>query len=50
MGVSAWIASAREAIGLLADEYLPEFLLVTVIVIAMMTVRRLLRRDARSNR
>jgi hypothetical protein len=45
----AWIASVREAVGLLVDEFLPEFLLVSVLVIAMMVVRRLLGRHARPN-
>jgi len=45
----AWLASAREAVDLLTKEFLPEFLLVSVLVIAMLVVRRLLRRDARSN-
>lgn len=39
----------REGIGLLAGEYLPEFLLVSFLVIGMLVVRRLLRRHARSN-
>ena len=45
----SWYASAREAIDLLTSEFLPEFLLVSVLVIVMFGVRRLLRRDARSN-
>jgi len=39
----------REAANLLVDEFMPEFLLVSVLVVAMHVVRRLLRRDARSN-
>jgi hypothetical protein len=45
----AWITSVREAFGLLVDEFLPEFLLVSVLVIGMMVVRRLLGRHARPN-
>jgi hypothetical protein len=49
VGNLAWLASVREAANLLTDEFLPEFLLVSVLVIAMLVVRRLLRRDARPN-
>jgi hypothetical protein len=44
----AWLASVREGADLLTSEFLPEFLLVSVLLIAMWVVRRLLRRDARS--
>ena len=44
----AWLGSAREAVNLLADEFLPEFLLVSVLLVGMWLVRRLFRRDARS--
>jgi len=49
VGVWVWLASAREAANLLADEFLPEFLLVSVLVVGMLVIRRVLRRDARSN-
>jgi hypothetical protein len=49
VGIWAWVASVREVVNLLTDEFLPEFLLVSVLVVAMFVVRRLLRRDARSN-
>jgi hypothetical protein len=45
----AWLAAVREDVDLLTSEFLPEFLLVSVLVILMFVVRRLLRRDARSN-
>jgi hypothetical protein len=45
----AWLASVREGVDLLAGEFLPEFLLVAVLLLVMWVVRRLLRRDARSN-
>lgn len=49
MGFWVWLAAVREDVGLLAGEFLPEFLLVSVLLIAMWLVRRLFRRDARSN-
>jgi len=49
VGLWAWVASVRETAGLLVDEFLPEFLLVSVLVIGMLAVRRLLRRDAPPN-
>jgi hypothetical protein len=45
----AWLAVVREDVDLLANEFLPEFLLVTVLLLGMWLVRRLFRRDARSN-
>lgn len=45
----AWVASVRETAGLLVDEFLPEFVLVSVLVIGMLLVRRLLGRHARPN-
>jgi hypothetical protein len=44
-----WLASVREDVDLLTNEFLPEFLLVTVLLLALWLVRRLFRRDARSN-
>lgn len=45
----AWLASFREDLGLLTDEFLPEFLLVTLLVLLLWGIRRWIRRDARSN-
>ena len=45
----AWMASVREDVGLVANEFLPEFLLVTVLLLGLWLVRWLFRRDARSN-
>jgi hypothetical protein len=45
----AWLAVIREDAGLLANEFLPEFLLVSVLLLALWAVRRLFRRDARSS-
>jgi len=45
----AWLAAVREDVGLLTNEFLPELLLVTVLMLAMWFVRWLFRRDARSN-
>jgi len=49
VGQPAWLAPVREAVNLLADEFLPEFLLVSVLIIGMFVVRRVFRRDARSH-
>jgi hypothetical protein len=45
----AWLTSVREDVDILTNEFLPEFLLVSVLVILIFVVRRLLGRDARSN-
>jgi hypothetical protein len=45
----AWLAAIREDVGLLANEFLPELLLVTVLLLALWAIRRLFRRDARSS-
>ena len=45
----AWLASVREDVGLLANEFLPEFLLVTVLLLTIWTIRWWFRRDARSS-
>jgi hypothetical protein len=49
VGVSiAWLASVREDVGLLTSEFLPEFLLVSVLLLALWGIRRRFGRDARS--
>ena len=49
MGLSlAWLASVREDVGLLTNEFLPEFLLITLLLLVLWAVRRVFRRDARS--
>jgi hypothetical protein len=45
----AWLASIREDVSLLANEFLPEFLLVTVLLLTLWLIRWLFRRDARSS-
>jgi hypothetical protein len=47
--VAAWLFSVREDVGLLANEFLPEFLLVTVLLLTLWFIRWLFRRDARSS-
>ncbi|HEX7487031.1 MAG TPA: hypothetical protein VF332_12830 [Vicinamibacterales bacterium] len=50
MGVSvAWLASIGEDVGLLTNEFLPEFLLVTLLLLLFWGIRRRFRRDARSS-
>lgn len=44
----AWIASVREDVGLLTNEFLPEFLLVSVLLLALWGIRRRFGRNARS--
>jgi hypothetical protein len=49
VGVSAeWLASIWEDIRLLGMEYLPEMLLISLILLLSWGIRRGLRRDARS--
>jgi hypothetical protein len=49
VGASAvWLASIGEDLGLLTREFLPELLLVTVVLLISWGIRRGLRRDARS--
>jgi hypothetical protein len=49
VGVSAaWLASIAEDIRLLGMEYLPELLLISLILLLSWGIRRGLRRDARS--
>ena len=51
MGVlSAWVSSTSADVSLLARAYLPEFLLITLLVVLTMSVRRLVGRDRRSPR
>lgn len=35
----AWLASAREDIGLLAGRYLPEFLVISILLVVSWTLR-----------
>jgi hypothetical protein len=50
VGVSvAWLASIGEDVGLLTNEFLPEFLLVTLLLLLFWGIRRRFRRDARSS-
>jgi len=44
----AWLASVREDVGLLTKQFLPEFLLITFLLLVLWGVRRLFRHDARS--
>lgn len=44
----AWLASVREDVGLLTNEFLPEFLLITVLLLLLWGIRRRFQRDARS--
>jgi hypothetical protein len=49
VGASAvWLASIGEDIRLLAREYLPELLLISLLLLLFWGIRRGLRRDARS--
>lgn len=48
--LSAWVASASEDVSLLTGAYLPEFLLVTLLVLLAWTIKRLLTRDRRPSR
>jgi hypothetical protein len=49
VGVSAaWLASIGEDIRLLGMEYLPELLLISLVLLLSWGIRRGLRRDARS--
>jgi hypothetical protein len=45
---AAWLASIGEDARLLAMEYLPELLLISLILLLFWGIRRGLRRDARS--
>jgi hypothetical protein len=45
--VVAWLASVREDITLLVGEFLPEFLLVSLLLIVAWAIRKRFRRDAR---
>ncbi len=42
----AWLASVREDVGLLTNEFLPEFLLITVLLLLLWGIRRRFQRDA----
>jgi hypothetical protein len=44
----AWLASVGEDVGLLTNEFLPEFLLVSVLLLVLWGIRKRLGRDARS--
>ena len=44
----AWLASVREDVGLVTNEFLPEFLLITVLLLLLWGIRRRFQRDARS--
>lgn len=48
--LSAWVSSASEDMSLLTGAYLPEFLLVTVLVLIAFAIRRLFARDRRPSR
>ena len=49
MGASAaWLASIGEDVRLLTSAFLPELLLVTLLLVVSWGIRRGLRRDARS--
>ncbi len=43
----AWLTSIREDIALLTAEFLPEFLLVSLLLIVSWALRKRFRRDAR---
>ena len=45
-GVTAWLAAIREDIVLLGGEFLPEFLLVTLLLAVSWALRKRFRRDA----
>jgi hypothetical protein len=45
----AWLSSIREDVGLLTSEFLPEFLLITVLLLALWGIRRRFGRDARTH-
>jgi hypothetical protein len=47
VGVVTWLAAAREDVGLLANEYLPEFLLISVLLAVVWAIRRPFRRNGR---
>jgi hypothetical protein len=49
VGVWAWLAAVREDAGLLAAEFLPEILLVSVLMIVMWIARRIFGRRVRSD-
>lgn len=42
-----WLASVREDVTLLVGEFLPEFLLVSLLLVVFWAVRKRFRRDAR---
>lgn len=42
----AWVASIREDIGLLSGEFLPEFLLISLLLLVSWAVRKRLKRNA----
>lgn len=47
MGAAAvWLASVREDVTLLVGEFLPEFLLVSLLLIVFWALRKRFRRDA----
>jgi hypothetical protein len=48
--LSAWVSSASEDVTLLTDAYLPELLLVTLVVAIALTVRVILYRARRPSR
>lgn len=51
MGVlSAWVSSASEDVSLLTRAFLPELLLVTVLVVLTFAVKWVFERDRRSSR
>jgi hypothetical protein len=45
----AWLASFREDVGLLTNEFLPELLLVSLLLLLVWGIRRGFRRDARQS-
>jgi hypothetical protein len=48
--LAAWVSSASEDVRLLTNAFLPEFLLITVLVVLMFGVRKVFERDHRSSR
>ncbi|HEY3383266.1 MAG TPA: hypothetical protein VGK32_15955 [Vicinamibacterales bacterium] len=36
----AWLSAVREDVGLLANAFLPEFLLVTVLLLVLLVIKR----------
>ncbi len=49
MGITtAWLASIGEDIGLLTNEFLPEFLLISFLLLVYWGVRKRFRRNART--